>query len=423
MFERSFASLRMTLPRPRTKIVAIPLPDMRRDACAGNSFIANSSAMMSRNRLFSLCALLSIFALSAWSQDAADSQAVRPSGVTGSIRKAKAVAAKETEDADVESTAASKTKTSKSTHAASHRKRAKAKETEESIPAPTEYTPEGIPKTSAASVIVVDANSGKILYEKNPDQIRPAASTQKLLTALIVAESGFLDRTVTVQPADTMADPVKLNIKAGDTYQRIDLLRALLVKSPNDVARCLARDNAGSMEAFAQVMNRRAQELGAVHSHFVNPNGLPVPGQYSSARDLSLIARAAYANPTIRSIVCLPQLVFRFANGRTRELENTNKLLRRLPYCNGMKTGYTERCGQVFDRKRHASRQGCDRCCAGRQLEPRVARRIRVTFLGPLDVRPPLCEPVLLLFHGDVRHARHAETSRAASGEKIAAQR
>jgi len=276
---------------------------------------------------------------------------VRPSGVSGPIRKAKAVTARDTdtEDADAESKSARKTNSSKSSHASSHRKRAKAKQdTQDTIPAPTEFTPEGIPKTTAASVIVVDANSGKILYEKNADQTRPAASTQKLLTALIVAESGFLDRPVTVQPTDTMADPVKLNIKAGDTYQRIDLLRALLVKSPNDVARCLARDNAGSVQAFAEVMNRRAQELGAVHSHFVNPNGLPVPGQYSSARDLSLIARAAYANPTIRSIVCLPQLVFRYANGRTRELENTNKLLRRLPYCNGMKTGYTDAAGKCL---------------------------------------------------------------------------
>jgi D-alanyl-D-alanine carboxypeptidase (penicillin-binding protein 5/6) len=276
---------------------------------------------------------------------------VRPSGVSGPIRKAKAVTARDTDtdDADAESKSARKTNSSKSSHASSHRKRAKAKQdTQDTIPAPTEFTPEGIPKTTAASVIVVDANSGKILYEKNADQTRPAASTQKLLTALIVAESGFLDRSVTVQPTDTMADPVKLNIKAGDTYQRIDLLRALLVKSPNDVARCLARDNAGSIEAFAEVMNRRAQQLGAVHSHFVNPNGLPVPGQYSSARDLSLIARAAYANQTIRSIVCLPQLVFRYANGRTRELENTNKLLRRVPYCNGMKTGYTDAAGKCL---------------------------------------------------------------------------
>jgi serine-type D-Ala-D-Ala carboxypeptidase (penicillin-binding protein 5/6) len=318
---------------------------MRYDACASKSFVANFPSMNWRKRFFFLCTLVSVFALSAWSQDAADSQAVRPSGISGPVRKAKPVTAKDTDDADSESTAARKT--SKSTHA-SHRKHAKGKETEESIPAPTDYTPEGIPKTSAASVIVVDANNGKTLYEKNADQTRVPASTQKLLTALIVAESGFLDRTVTVQPVDTLAEPVKLNIKAGDTYQRIDLLRALLVKSPNDVARCLARDNAGSIEAFAQIMNRRAQELGAVHSHFVNPNGLPVPGQYSTARDLSLIARAAYANPTIRSIVCLPQLVFRYANGRTRELENTNKLLRRLPYCNGMKTGYTDAAGKCL---------------------------------------------------------------------------
>jgi D-alanyl-D-alanine carboxypeptidase (penicillin-binding protein 5/6) len=304
--------------------------------------------MKSRNRILFLCALILSSALGAWGQEGVDSNIVRPGGVSGPVRKAKAVTAQDADDGDVSPSAAHKSKTSKSTHARSHRTRAKSKETEESFPPPSEYTPEGIPKTTAASVIVVDANTGKILYEKNADQTRPAASTQKLLTALIVAENGFLDRPVTVQPTDTMADPVKLNIKAGDTYQRIDLLRALLVKSPNDVARCLARDNAGSIGAFAEVMNRRAQQLGAVHSHFVNPNGLPVPGQYSSARDLSLIARVAYANQTIRSIVCLPQLVFRYANGRTRELENTNKLLRRFPYCNGMKTGYTDAAGKCL---------------------------------------------------------------------------
>jgi serine-type D-Ala-D-Ala carboxypeptidase (penicillin-binding protein 5/6) len=204
------------------------------------------------------------------------------------------------------------------------------------------------PATRAASVMVIDARSGEIFYEKNADAPRPAASTQKLLTALIVSERGYLDRPVTVQPVDTLAEPVKLNIRPGDTYARIDLLRALLVKSPNDVARCLARDTAGSVEAFAELMNQKARELGATHSHFVNPNGLPIPGQYSSARDLSIIAKAAYANSTIRSIVCLPNLVFRYANGRTRELENTNKVLKRLAYCNGMKTGYTEAAGHCL---------------------------------------------------------------------------
>ncbi|HEY2712512.1 MAG TPA: D-alanyl-D-alanine carboxypeptidase family protein [Chthoniobacterales bacterium] len=205
-----------------------------------------------------------------------------------------------------------------------------------------------VPKTRAASVLVEDARSGEVLYEKNADETRAAASTQKLLTALIVAEAGFLDREVTVEAVDTMAEPVRLNIKPGETYQRIDLLRALLVKSPNDVARCLARDDAGSIELFAEKMNAKARALGAIHSNFVNPNGLPIPDQYSSARDLAIIARAAYANPTIRSIVCLPRIVFRYASGRTRELENTNKVLKRLPFCNGMKTGYTEAAGHCL---------------------------------------------------------------------------
>jgi D-alanyl-D-alanine carboxypeptidase (penicillin-binding protein 5/6) len=204
------------------------------------------------------------------------------------------------------------------------------------------------PSTKAASVMVIDAHSGEIFYEKNADAARPAASTQKLLTALVVAERGFLDRVVTVEHVDTLAEPVRLNIRPGETYTRLELLRALLVKSPNDVARCLARDSAGSIEAFSELMNQKARELGANHSHFVNPNGLPIPGQYSSARDLSIIAKAAYANPTIRSIVCLPHIVFRFSNGRTRELENTNKVLKRLAYCNGMKTGYTEAAGHCL---------------------------------------------------------------------------
>src|SRR5436189_4522621 len=205
-----------------------------------------------------------------------------------------------------------------------------------------------VPNTRANSVVVVDARTGAVLHEKNADQPRPAASTQKLLTALIVAETGYLDRPVRVEPIDTFAEPVRLNIRPGEVYQRIDLLRAHLVKSPNDVARCRARDNAGSIEAFAEKMNAKAQMLGATHSHFLNPNGLPIPGQYSTARDLAVIARAAYQNPTIRSIVCLPQLIFRYANGHTRELENTNKLLKRLPYCNGMKTGYTEAAGKCL---------------------------------------------------------------------------
>ena len=225
------------------------------------------------------------------------------------------------------------------------------------VPEP-EFLPGGIPATRAAAVMVIDARTGEVMYEKNADERRAPASTQKLLTALLVAEAGYLDRPITILPSDTYAEPTKLNLKAGDNYRRIDLLRALLVKSPNDVARALARDHSGSVEAFAMAMNNRARAAGAHNSYFMNPNGLPAPGQYSSARDLSLIARAAYANPTIRSIVSMPSMVFRYSDGRTRELENTNKVLKRLPYCNGMKTGYTDAAGSCLISS--ASRPGRD---------------------------------------------------------------
>ena len=285
-----------------------------------------------------LLALTCVAAETPISPDQENPNEVRPSGVPAHRQRSKS---KSTANADADSEA-SATPRPRRTHRAT-----RSRESEDDS-LPTQTVPGSIPKVSASSVIVINVRTGGVLYEKNPDQIRAPASTTKLLTGLIVAETGSFDRPVTVAQVDTLAEPVKLNIKPGEIYSRIDLLRALLVKSPNDVARCVARDNAGSIEAFAEKMNQRAAALGATHSHFVNPNGLPDARQYSTARDLATIARVAYANPTIRSIVCLPQLMFRYANGRTRELENTNKLLKRLPYCNGMKTGYTEAAGKCL---------------------------------------------------------------------------
>ena len=204
------------------------------------------------------------------------------------------------------------------------------------------------PVVTAASAIVLDADSGQVLHQLNADQARQVASTQKLLTALIIAESGNLDARVRVEPVDTLAEPSKLYLKPGEVYERGQLLQILLVKSMNDVARCLARDNAGSIEAFAVKMNAKARALGMTSSHFVNPNGLPEPGQYSTARDMSRVAMAAYRNGTIRSIVRLRSLNFRYADGRTRVFDNTNKVLKNFPLCNGMKTGYTEAAGHCL---------------------------------------------------------------------------
>jgi D-alanyl-D-alanine carboxypeptidase len=241
--------------------------------------------------------------------------------------------------------------------------RATAKHHDEEEPIPTQTVPGSIPKIGASSVIVVDVHSGQVLYEKNPDQIRAPASTTKLLTGLIVAESGNLDRAVTVAQVDTFAEPVKLNIKPGEIYQRIDLLRALLVKSPNDVARCLARDNAGSIEAFAERMNQRAAAVGATHSHFVNPNGLPDARQYSTARDLSTIARVAYANSTIRLLAaaCFP--LCQRSNARTGKHQQTFEAIALLQRDeNWLHRGRRK----MFDREWFATGQRRHRGCAGR---------------------------------------------------------
>jgi D-alanyl-D-alanine carboxypeptidase (penicillin-binding protein 5/6) len=229
-----------------------------------------------------------------------------------------------------------------------HRKTHSAERVRTPEPPPDPPNADGAPVVRAASVVVLDAKSGAILHEKNADQPRPPASTQKLLTALIIAEAGNLDKQVVVEASDTWAEPTKLNMQPGDVYSRHELLQILLVHSMNDVARCLARDHAGSVELFAARMNAKASELGLTSSRFMNPNGLPVPGQYSTARDMARIARAAYHNPTIRSIVSMKSMLFQYTDGRVQEFKNTNRVLSRYPFCNGMKTGYTEAAGHCL---------------------------------------------------------------------------
>jgi D-alanyl-D-alanine carboxypeptidase (penicillin-binding protein 5/6) len=221
---------------------------------------------------------------------------------------------------------------------------------------PKREVPEAFPATdgtsapaiTAGSAILVDANTGKIIYELNADQHRPVASTQKLLTSLIVAETGDLDHRVKVEASDTWAEPTMLYVKPGEVYSRYDFLNVLLVHSMNDVARALARDNAGSVESFASRMNAKAAQLGMRNSNFVNPNGLPVPGQYSTARDMSQVALAAYKNRIIRGIVCQKSVTWHYNDGRVRVFETTNRVLKNYPLCNGMKTGYTEAAGHCL---------------------------------------------------------------------------
>lgn len=204
------------------------------------------------------------------------------------------------------------------------------------------------PDTMAASAMMIDARTGQVLYFKDPDARRPVASTQKLLTALLVAEHGELDRYVRVAPEDCRVEPTKLGFVPGEAYTRRQLLAAMLVHSCNDAALCLARNDAGSVAQFADRMNAKAASLGATESHFVNPNGLPVPGQFSTARDMARIAYRAYRNPLLREFMRMPGLRFTYSSGRQRYFDATNKLLRRSTMFTGMKTGYTDVSGRCL---------------------------------------------------------------------------
>ena len=196
--------------------------------------------------------------------------------------------------------------------------------------------------------MVIDAKTGYVFYSKSADQKRAVASTQKLMTALLSLEKGHMNEKVTVASTDTQVEPSKIYIQAGQSYRKSDLIAALLVRSGNDVARCLARHHSGSQNSFSFAMNQKARSLGMNNSNFKNPHGLTVSGQYSTARDMSKLARVAYFHRTIRSITSLKKLPFRFANGKRKTFNNTNKLLSRSPYCNGLKTGYTNASGNCL---------------------------------------------------------------------------
>lgn len=204
------------------------------------------------------------------------------------------------------------------------------------------------PAIVGESAIVIDIASGRVLYAKNADLPRAVASTQKILTALCVLDAGNIDKPIIINASDSNCEPTKLGIKPGETYSRRDLLKVLMIKSANDVARSLARDVAGTQENFAAMMNQKASSLGMRNSNFRNPHGLTEPGQYSTARDMAIAARAIYRSPLIRSFTSTKAYTFRFNDGRTRVIQNTNKVLKSLPYCDGLKTGTTNASGRCL---------------------------------------------------------------------------
>jgi len=192
----------------------------------------------------------------------------------------------------------------------------------------------------ATGALLVDAQSGEVLFSRKADTPLPPASTVKLLTALIVWEKTGLEGTVEVVREDTLVEPSHVPLRIGEVVSVRDLTTALLVGSDNDTAMALGRKVAGSHSAFIRMMNERAKELGCVGTVFHNPNGLPSPGQVTTARDLMKIFRAVLAVPELRRICATPSFTLKTAVGAQR-VKNHNKLLGVYTGMGPAKTGWT----------------------------------------------------------------------------------
>ena len=213
------------------------------------------------------------------------------------------------------------------------------------------FFPCKVQAVSANSCILMDAQTGRVLYEKNADQRSLIASTTKIMTALVVCEQcNVLDR-MRIPKEAVGIEGSSMYLKEGEVLTVQELLYGLMLHSGNDAAVALAIYCGGTVEGFAQLMNDKAHRLGMKNTHFENPHGLDSPGHYSTARDLALLAASAMDNPIFAKTVSTKTV-----NLSGRSLHNHNKLLWQVQGAEGIKTGYTKAAGRILVSS--ASRQG-----------------------------------------------------------------
>ncbi len=202
------------------------------------------------------------------------------------------------------------------------------------------------PTIVAKAAILEDASTGQVLYAKNPDQKMYPASITKIMTGILAAEYGHPNQVVTVQPGDLVGGS-SCYLQAGQRVTMRDLFYGLLLVSGNDCAMSIARTVAGSVPAFVRLMNEKARELGAKDTHFANPNGLPNPQHYTSARDMAIFARYALTIPYFRRADATKTFVFPNPR-RPLTMINQDRLLWDYPGGIGMKIGYTVAAGETM---------------------------------------------------------------------------
>lgn len=197
--------------------------------------------------------------------------------------------------------------------------------------------------TSATAAVLMDADSGRILYAQNENAQMLIASTTKIMTALVAIEHGCLSDVVTVTREATLAEGTSMYLKEGEQLTLETLLYGLLLSSGNDAALAVAEGVAGSVSDFVALMNDKAVELGLTGTSFANPNGLDAEGHHSTALDMAKLACAAMENPTLMRIASTKSVT---VGGRT--MNNHNRLLNTVEGCIGLKTGYTRAAGRTL---------------------------------------------------------------------------
>lgn len=205
-----------------------------------------------------------------------------------------------------------------------------------------------VPAVTAEAAVVMDMDTGKVLYGKNEHERRPPASLTKVMTGYLAVKQSNLQQVVTVSEAAATTGESSLNLKLNDQLTFENLLYGALLKSANDACVALAEQMAGSEAAFVQNMNIQACLLGCSDTNFCNSNGLPAENHYSSAYDLAVMARAAMQNEIFSKIVQQQQYRVRWVDGRQLVVRNTNRLLREYPGAIGVKTGTTNEAGQCL---------------------------------------------------------------------------
>ncbi len=205
------------------------------------------------------------------------------------------------------------------------------------------------PGVWANAAILIDADSGRVLYEKNAHVKLPIASTTKMMTALVVRDQLRLNDKVIVSPEAAQVGEQGINLTPGETLTVEQLLNAMLIQSANDAACALAQQTTGSIESFAALMNKKAAEIGATDTHFANPHGLDQAGHYSSAYDLAVIGRKLMRDPVLARIVSTSEYSIPWpGHPGPRVALNHNEILQKYAGSTGIKTGYTVMAGQCL---------------------------------------------------------------------------